>query len=146
MIKKSIYGQDLLPGNLTMNKIKLQNIDEVFIEDEYHDLTLTFRDVYELSDKLSLKLRDLGLRKGDYIIIKCDTCLQMFVTLFACMLYGINIIVIDPNIPVTLRENLRRKYKCQVMFEQNPEQSQTDSLKHLCINELTNQYILDKKQ
>jgi len=66
---------------------------------KFHGRNLTYREVYESSNKLAKILIDNGIRSGDIIGLALDRSPEMIISLLAILKSGAAYIPLDPEYP-----------------------------------------------
>jgi len=92
------------------------NKDRIFIIDSLNDKTFTYSQFHYLSLQISIKLRNLNIRKGDRIIAFLPNCVEFVALYFACLYSGFIIIPINTNLNIRDIEYIIKSSKAKVFI------------------------------
>jgi long-chain acyl-CoA synthetase len=73
-----------------------RNRNRVFLIDAINDRQFSFKDFYDLSCSLAVKLRSRGARSGNRVAIVCRNSAELAVTYFSCLYQGITAVPVNP--------------------------------------------------
>lgn len=80
-----------------LNQCAQQNADRIALK--FHGLELTYKTLYEESNKLSRILIDNGVKTGDVVALALDRSPEMVISLLAILKSGATYVPLDPEYP-----------------------------------------------
>ncbi|MED4400360.1 non-ribosomal peptide synthetase, partial [Metabacillus fastidiosus] len=78
----------------------------------HHNTLITYKELDDKSNQIARYLLDKGVKKGDYIGVIGERCIDTIVNLFAVLKSGAAYIPLDPDYPEERKEYIKEKSNC----------------------------------
>ena len=81
------------------------------------NLTLTYKEFYQNSLQIIESLKNIGVKKGEIILLKRENSVEYLMFLLACCLGGITVCPIDPNTKNKRIQELKKIFRINHIFD-----------------------------
>jgi long-chain acyl-CoA synthetase len=106
------------PSRLIDFLARIAQLDAEFIvyDDGYRGWTYRFADVAKAAHALRVRIRTLGVRKGDAAVIWSESRPGWVAALWGCLLEGVVVVPVDPQSSLALFRRIQQKVQARVVL------------------------------